>query len=187
MCFMKLVCIHGSPREEGNSSKLANHLCASIKVKGVSVKSYFLNKLKYIGCQSCMACKERTEVCVVKDDLTEILSEIKYADIIVLASPIFFGDLSAQMKGFIDRTYSYLTIDYKSRLVPGKKAVMILAQGDPDKKHFADVFPRYNEFLKWHDIKESHLIRAFYSPEMKSTPLDGAYREVEDIVGKLTR
>ena len=138
---MKLVCVHGSPRKAGNSSKIADHLCASIQAKGYTVKSYFLNNLRYIGCQGCMGCKGISEICVLHDDLTEILSEVKSADVIVLASPIYFGDLSAQMKGFIDRTYSYLTTDYKSRLQPGKKLVMILSQGDPDKKHFADVFP----------------------------------------------
>ncbi len=184
---MKLVCIHGSPREAGNSSKIANHLCASVQANGVSVKTYFLNKLKYIGCQSCMECKGKSEICVLQDELKEVLSEFKSADIIVLASPIFFGDISAQMKGFIDRTYSYLTPDYKSRLLPGKKMVMILAQGDPDKKHFADVFPRYNEFFKWHDIKENHLIRAFYSLDRKATPLDDAYREAEEVATKINR
>ena len=184
---MKLVCVHGSPREAGNSSKIANHLCASVQSRGVSVKSYFLNKLKYIGCQSCMGCKGKSEICVLQDDLTEVLSEAKSADIIVLASPIFFGDLSAQMKGFIDRTYSYLTLDYKSRLLPGKKMVMILAQGDPDKKHFADVFPRYTDFFKWHGIKVKHLIRAFYSLDRKATPLDDAYREAEEITAKINR
>ena len=91
------------------------------------------------------------------------------------------------MKGFIDRTYSYLTPDYKSRIFPAKKMVMILAQGDPDKKHFADVFPRYNEFFKWHGMKESHLIRAFYSLDRKETPLDDAYREAEEIAAKINR
>ena len=125
---MKLVCVHGSPRKTGNSSKIADRLCASIQAKGHIVKSYYLNRLKYIGCQSCMGCKGKSEICVLQDDLTEVLSEVKSADIIVLASPIFFGDLSAQMKGFIDRTYSYLKPDYTSRLFPGKKLVMILSQ-----------------------------------------------------------
>ncbi|HCE44220.1 MAG TPA: hypothetical protein DET40_11790 [Lentisphaeria bacterium] len=74
-----------------------------------------------------------------------------------------------------------------SRLLPGKTLVMILAQGDPDKKRFADVFPRYNEFFKWHGINEGHLIRAYYSPGRKSTPLDEAYKEVEEMLVKLSR
>ena len=184
---MKLVCIHGSPREVGNSSKIANHLCAAMEAKGVSANSFHLNKLRYIGCQSCMTCKGKSEICILKDDLTEVLSEVKFADIIVLASPIFFGDISAQMKGFIDRTYSYLEPDYTSRLLPGKKLVMILAQGDPDKKHFDDVYPRYNEFFKWHGIKESYLIRAFYSANKESTPLDDAYREADATAANLVR
>ncbi len=184
---MKIVCILGSPREEGNSAKIAARLCDAAEAKGVSVTKYFLNKLKYIGCQSCMACKDKSEICVIKDDLTEVLSEVKSADVVVLASPIFFGDVSGQMKCFIDRTYSYLTLDYKSRLAPGKKVVMILSQGDADKKHFADVFCRYNEFFKWNGFNESHLIRAFYDNEKKSTPLDEPYRQAEEIAAKLMK
>ncbi len=181
---MKVTCVLGSPREEGNSSKIAARLCSSMQAKGAETRIFFLNKLRYVGCQSCMACKDKSEVCVIKDDLTEVLSDVKSSDVIILASPIFFGDVSGQLKCFIDRSYSYLTLDYKSRLIPGKKLVMVLSQGNPDSKRYGDVFIRYDEFFQWHKFKSSHLIRSFYSPEKKGTPLEEPLRQAEQLAAK---
>jgi multimeric flavodoxin WrbA len=102
---------------------------------------------------------------VLEDDLAEVLVSVKEADVLVLATPVYFGDVSSQLKTFIDRTFSFLVPDYitnpaPSRLKPGKKLVFIIAQGHPDESGFADVFPRYDKFMKWFGFRESHLIRA---------------------------
>jgi len=73
--------------------------------------------------------------------------------VLVLTSPIYFGEVSGQLKCFIDRTYSFLRPDYMtnpnpSRLSPGKKAVFVLTQGSPDAGSF-DVFKDYSVFFKW--------------------------------------
>jgi multimeric flavodoxin WrbA len=100
---------------------------------------------------------------VLNDDLTEVLSAVAAADLVVLASPVYYGDITSQLKGFIDRTYSYLVPDYltnpqPSRLSP-KKLVFVLTQGHPDEALFADIFPRYELFLKWMGFSEITLIR----------------------------
>jgi len=124
-----------------------------------------LNKLTYRGCQACMACKTKSDRCVLKDDLGKVLEAVRGADVLVLASPIYYGEVTSQLKGFIDRTYSFLVPDYAtnphpSRLAPGKKLVFILTQGQPDDQQFDDVFPRYDSFFKWYGCEESYLIRA---------------------------
>jgi len=74
------------------------------------------------------------------------------------------GTSRASSKGFIDRTFSYLTPDYRtnpqpSRLAP-KKLVFVLTQGQPDEDAFADIFPRYEGLLKWMGFSETKLLRA---------------------------
>jgi len=91
------------------------------------------------------------------------------------------------MKGFLDRTYSFMRPDYSSRLVPGKKAVMILPQGDPDKKHFSDIFRRYRQFFKWFGFGESHVIRAFFAKDRSATLIDDAYKKADRISRKLVK
>jgi multimeric flavodoxin WrbA len=153
----------GSPRPKGNSTTLAKHFCDQAKTLGAKVQTFSLNKLTYRGCQACMVCKTRLETCVLKDDLEKVLEAIHQCDILVLATPIYYGDISSQMKAFIDRTFSFLVPDYITnpnpcRLSPGKKLVFIITQGQPDETQFDDVFPRYNYFLQWYGF-ETYLIR----------------------------
>jgi len=162
---MNVVCILGSPRINGNSTLLANRFCEKAREKGASVRTFALNKLTYRGCQACMACKKKLERCVLDDDLKPALEAIRDADVLVMASPVYFGEVSSQTKAFIDRTFSYLKADYitnpkPSRLAPGKQLVFILAQGQPDEKLFADVFPRYDMFFQWYGFKPGIPIRA---------------------------
>jgi len=103
---------------------------------------------------------------VLKDDLTQVLDSLRDADLLVMATPVYFSDVSSQLKGFIDRMYSFLTPDYrtsseKSRFSPGKKLAFIQMQGRPDESKFADVFPRYEEFFGWYGFKERYLIRCW--------------------------
>jgi len=162
---MKMVCLLGSPRPKGNTTAMAAKFCEAAEGLGAEVTTFALNKLKYRGCQACMTCKTKLDKCVLKDDLAEVLETIRDAEILVLTTPIYFAEISSQLKAFIDRTYSYLIPDYATnpspcRLSPGKKLVFIEAQGHPDESLFADVFPRYDTIFKWYGFKESHRIRA---------------------------
>ena len=162
---MKIVCVLGSPRTKGNSSTLAQHFCSAAEKLGATVETFALNKLNFRGCQACMACKTKLDKCILKDDLEAVLDSIRDADVLVMSTPVYFADLTGQLKAFIDRTYSYLVPNFynnpnPSRLSPGKKLVFIQTQGQPNEKLFADIFPRNEAFLKWYGFKDSYLIRA---------------------------
>ena len=162
---MNIVCLLGSPRMKGNSSTIAKHFCDMAEKLGAQVRTFALNEIRYRGCQGCMACKTKLDRCALKDDLTEVLEAVRETDVLVLASPVYCGEVSSQLKGFIDRTFSYLVPDFitnpkPSRLAPGKTFIFIQAQEDPDEKSFADIFPRYEFSFKWYGFDESHLIRA---------------------------
>ncbi len=162
---MKAVCLLGSPRSKGNSTSLANAFCDTAKDLGAEVAVYELNKLNFKGCQGCGACKTKLDHCALKDDLTPVLEDIKTADVLVLASPIYFFDLSGQMKCFIDRTYSFCGPDFMTnpndfRLPKGQKLVCIQTQGDSEKQ-YADVFTKYAMFFQYAGFSETTLIRAW--------------------------
>jgi multimeric flavodoxin WrbA len=113
-----------------------------------------------------MACKTKLDRCALNDDLTEVLDAIRETDVLVLASPVYFWDISSQLKTFMDRTFPYLVPDFitnpkKSRLAPGKKLVFILAQGNPDQTSYPDIFQKFDYFFKTYGFVESHFIRAF--------------------------
>ncbi len=161
---MNIVMLLGSPRPKGNSTAIAKHFGSIAEERGASVQTFALNKLKYRGCQACMTCKTKLERCVLKDDMIAVLDAIREADVLVLASPVYYGDISSQLKAFVDRTFSYLKPDYMTnsdpcRLAPGKKLVFILAQG-ADESQYSDIFAKYETFFKWYGFEDTHLIRA---------------------------
>jgi multimeric flavodoxin WrbA len=170
---MKIVCLLGSPREKGNSSTVAKHFCDTAGRLDAQVRTFVLNKLEYRGCQGCMACKTKLDRCALNDDLTEVLDAVRDSDVLVLASPVYFWDISSQLKSFIDRTFSFLVPDFitnpnKTRLPPGKKLVFILAQNNPDPSSFPDIFPKFDYFFKAYGFGESS--RAHHRLERTSVP-----------------
>jgi len=163
---MKIVCILGSPRINGNSATIARRFVGTAKSLGAETQIVALNEISFRGCQGCYACKTDLDRCVLEDDLTDVLEAVRTADVIVLATPVYGGHVTGQFKCFMDRTFSYLVPDYitnpqPSRLAPGKKIVFIITQGSPIESTFADIFPRYDERFKrsWR-AAETHLIRA---------------------------
>ena len=120
---MKVVILLGSPRPEGNSATLAKIFNEAAEELGANVQIFGLNKLTYRGCQACETCKTKLDRCVLKDDLAQVLDAIRDTDVLVLATPVYFGDIPGQMKMFIDRCFSYLVPDFleapeSSRLAP---------------------------------------------------------------------
>ncbi len=161
---MKIICLLGSPRPKGNSATIAKHFCETAEKLGSQVQTFALNKLNFRGCQGCMTCKTKLDKCVLKDDLAEVLDAVREADVLVLATPTYFAEVSSQVKTVMDRTYSYLASDYltnpnPSRLQPGKQLVFIQTQAVDDENVFADVFPRYEGSFKWQGFGDAHLIR----------------------------
>ena len=157
---MKIIALLGSPRPEGNSAVLAKAFLDACQSRGAAVETHLLNKMQYKGCQACMSCKTKTEACILEDDMTPVYEAIRQADVLVIASPVYFGDFSGQLKTAFDRFYAYLDPNFASRLPAGKQGVFILTQGNPDLEQFKDIFPRYDTFMKWLNFEKCHLIRA---------------------------
>lgn len=163
---MRILCLYGSPRPKGNSAALANSFCLTARQLGAEVWQTQLNSLDYKGCQACFACKKEKERCVVQDDLQPVLEQMALADCLVLATPVYYGDVSAQLKGFIDRTFSFLRPDYatnrqqRSRLSGNRHFVFLIAQGHPLEDRFNDINPRYARFFAWLGFDRQQLVRA---------------------------
>ena len=159
---MKVVSLFGSPRANGNTAALTKTFNKIAEDLGAEVQTFLLNKLDIKGCQACDTCKTITDHCVIKDDLTEILESVKNADVLVAATPIYFADISAQFKIFVDRCYSYLepyeTMPKTSRLKAGKKFVLITAQ-NLGEDMFDEVCTKYRMIFDLLGFKETYLIR----------------------------
>lgn len=102
----KVLIISASPRENGNSDMLAKEFLRGAEKAGNEVQFVALREKKIGYCRACNYCHQHENVCVVKDDMAEILEQMKQADVYVLATPVYYYNVCAQMKTFIDRTFA---------------------------------------------------------------------------------
>ena len=94
--------IYGSPRKGGNSDRLLDKALEGARSAGAETRTIYARDLTISGCLECGGC-EKTGKCVVKDDMQSVYPILEEANIIFLASPIFFYGLTAQVKSLIDR------------------------------------------------------------------------------------
>ena len=100
---MKVLGIYGSPRKGGNSDQLLEKALEGARAAGAETSSIYPRDLKISGCLECGGC-DKTGKCVVEDDMQSIYPLLEEADVIFLASPIFFYGITAQAKALIDRS-----------------------------------------------------------------------------------
>jgi multimeric flavodoxin WrbA len=104
---MKAIIINGSPRKNWNTHKLLMEAERGAKEAGAETEIIHLFDLKYTDCISCFACKLRgnkTEgVCAVRDELKSVLEKIADVDVVIIGSPIYYGNLTGQALSFINR------------------------------------------------------------------------------------
>lgn len=101
----KVLILSASPRRKGNSQILCDKFKEGAKDAGHQVKMIRLSEKEIHFCKACDVCMKNGGVCIQRDDMSDILKAYQQADVLVLATPIYFYGISAQMKTFIDRTY----------------------------------------------------------------------------------
>ncbi len=99
----KVLILSGSPRKNGNSDILCDEFMKGAKEGGNEVEKIRVSEKNIGYCRACYACKG-TGICAIKDDMGEVLQKMIDADVIVLASPVYFYSIDAQLKALIDRT-----------------------------------------------------------------------------------
>lgn len=110
----KVLILSSSPRRGGNSDTLCDEFMRGAKESGNQVEKIFLKDKHINYCTGCSVCSMYSKPCPQKDDANEIVEKMITADIIVMATPVYFYTMSAQMKTLIDRTCArYLEIKDK--------------------------------------------------------------------------
>jgi len=122
----KVLILSSSPRKNGNSNALCNRFMEGAIEASHQVEKVVLEEKKINYCTGCYACKGNG-LCVQKDDMARILASMIAADVIVLATPVYFYTMCAQMKTVIDRTVARYT------KIANKDFYFILAAADSNK------------------------------------------------------
>lgn len=139
----KIIVIDGGPRKNMNTAQLLQRFAEGAKSvsSDVEVKVIRLYDLDYKGCISCMACKVKgkaSNICRFKDALTPVLNDIADADALVLGSPIYFGEVTGEMRSFLERlTFPWLSYNDYSLTAPKRMPVLLIEtmNGTPERNN----------------------------------------------------
>lgn len=105
----KVLILSGSPRKNGNSDMLCDEFMRGAMDAGNAVEKIRVAEKKIDYCSGCYYCQQSGGVCAKKDDMAELLQKMSDANVIVLASPVYFYSVDAQLKTVIDRTVARWT------------------------------------------------------------------------------
>lgn len=126
-----ILIIKCSPRRPSSSSMLADQLADAARQAGAQVEIIDIGRMNIQPCQACDGCRTGVDGgCITDDDMLDIYPKIDAAGALVLASPIYFFNLSAQAKLFLDRFYAYGAQRYRPLI--GKDMALLLTYGDDD-------------------------------------------------------
>lgn len=138
---MKVLAISSSPRKSGNSDLLCDQFLKGTSQMGHTAKKIRLAEQDIRPCTACCACsKEHT--CVHQDGMAEILEKVMEADVIVLATPVYFYSMAAQMKIFIDRCFARYTE------IKDKQFYFIITAADPQHSAAEETIAGLRGFLR---------------------------------------
>ncbi len=109
-----VLVLSASPRKGGNSDMLCDQFILGVEEAGHQAEKIFLRDKKINYCVACDVCKNNGDVCDQDDDMAQVLEKMIAADVLVMATPVYFYTMDAQMKTLIDRTYArYMEISNK--------------------------------------------------------------------------
>ncbi len=163
-----VLIISASPRKNGNSDMLCERFAQGAEESGHRVEKIFLASEKIGYCRGCGVCNS-THQCVQKDDMAEILDKMIKADVIVLATPVYFYSMDGQMKTFIDRTVPRYTE------IVDKDFYFIMTAADTEKANLERTLEAFRGFTEdcLEGAREAGIIYgvgAWNVGEIKSTP-----------------
>lgn len=110
----KVLAITTSFRKNSNSERLADAFLEGAKENGNSVEKISVSNKNIGFCKGCLVC-QKTGKCVIKDDMYEICEKMKNADVIAFATPIYYYEMSGQLKTLLDRANPLYSSDYAFR------------------------------------------------------------------------
>lgn len=132
---MKVLCINASPRARGTVDTMAGIFCDELRSAGADVEKIDVKNLSIRPCIGCMACRTKGHCALPRDDGHEIAAMIATCDALVVATPVYWGNMAGTLKVMFDRiVYAMMgesRLDFPVPKHKGKKAVLLTACTTP--------------------------------------------------------
>lgn len=171
---MKILILNGSPRKNGNTSALVQAFTEGARTKGHDVTVLSVGSMKISGCLGCEYCHLHRGACIQKDDMGQVYEALKDAEMLVVASPIYYFTLSGQMQCAIHRTYA-TGIPQKLR-----KSALLLSSGS-DGVYEPAIMQYRLIFRDYMGLKDAGIITAHGSQNKSSAKLAEARKLAESL------
>lgn len=121
---MKAICIVGSPNSNGSTSYVSDKIIEGLKVNNIETKKYVLGEMNINYCKGCNSCHE-TRKCIQTDDMDKIFADLYDSDIVIIASPSYWGDVTGQLKVFFDRSTPLCDTNGETLVPKGKLGISV--------------------------------------------------------------
>lgn len=147
----KILILNGSSRRNGYTSALVDAFAEGAKSNGNEVKEHFIHGMKVNYCLGCDMCMKTQKGCVQKtDDMNTIYGDLTWADVIVFASPEYWGTFTAELKTVIDRMFGWFNLDTNGG-ARKDVALLMTARGN-DYSMALDQYHVFTKYLEWKDL-----------------------------------
>ncbi len=151
---MKIVVLNGSPRRNGNTAAMVSAFIEAAEAKGHEIVRFDAAMMNIGGCRDCCTCFKTGKACSFDDDFNIIAPHILDAGAVVFAMPVYWYSIPAQLKGVIDRLFSFMVAE---KPIAGKKCGLITCCEENDMSVMDGVripMERTVNLLKWDMVGE---------------------------------
>jgi len=148
-----VVVLSGSPRKNGNTARLVEAFMAGTKTSGKDSTLFRVAGLHIGGCRGCGHCFKNQGVCIQQDDMPPILDALRKADALVLASPVYYFSVTAQLKLAIDRLFALLEIG-----MAVKQAALLMTCGASTEAAAASSITMFRQICAYQKWAEAGII-----------------------------
>jgi len=169
-----VMLVDGGPRKNMNTTSLADSFAQGLtSLNGIEVRRIRLYGLNYRGCMSCLACKLRgksSRICVFPDDLKPVLEDISRADGLALATPIYLGDMTAQMRAFLERLiFAWLSYEDFTMNAPRRMPLAFLYTMNASEEYLPmlDARLKFTEDILSKALGESERVMACFTSQVR--------------------
>ena len=149
----KIVVLNGSPRKTGNTAALVREFTRGAEAAGHTVTEFFLDGMEIHGCKGCFGGRSSRECpCVQQDDMSRIYPAVRESDVVVLASPLYYWNMSGQLRTAVDRLFALEEGDGNLLRGCGRASCLLMAA---EGNGFEDVRAYYDhlmEHLRWKNL-----------------------------------
>ena len=146
-----ILILNGSPRKNGATALLIKAFMEGAKDAGNEIREAYIQGMDIKNCLGCDACMKTHTGCVQKDSgMAQIYEDLTWCDVIVFASPVYFGYLTAQLKTVIDRMWAWFNLP--GNFGTKKKTILLSTARGTDYSMTLDQYGIYSKYMGWEDL-----------------------------------